>query len=393
MRVKDKAPVVQRFSTSTDDPDLAKRDPAAMKRSTFALALLTVVASACGAAPAVASHSPLSTAPASAPAAAAAGPLACRLPVAGFVISAPKGMPDDSISADGQDNQKGTGGYLDLPSGKFTPAPDSDRSYLAGAHVWLPVSMQAVSPDQTSYVQGRATQVSNNAPTTSLYLVQVATRAERKLYTAPEGQLAFVLAFTSRGIYVETASSTGPGPTDMQLIDPATGAHRSVPGSQAPPGAMQQVFTALSGDFAWGTLIAGPQSQPSFKLVRLSLTDGAIAAWYDAPGPFYIAGFDSGHPLLGLVLAAPGATDASLYEITSANHATPIQAKSGTFMFGRGTSVSDGHGTWFGSADGSIWLYSSATGLEKVATVPPQPGATGQPYDQHAWRSVAGPCV
>jgi hypothetical protein len=362
-----------------------------MKRTTLALALLTLLASACGAAPAVASHSPSTSA--TAPTPAAAGPLNCRLPVAGFVISAPKGMPDNSIGADGQDNQKGTGGYLDLPSGKFTPAPESDRAYLAATHAWLPVSMQAVSPDQRSYVQGRVTQVSNNPPTTSLYLVQVATKSALKVFTAPEGQTAFVLAFTSRGIYVETSSSTGPGPADMLLIDPATGAHRSVGGSQAPAGAIQQAFTAVSGEFAWGMLITGSQSQPSFKLIRLSLADGSVTAWYDAPGPFYVAGFNSGHPLVGSVLAAPGAGNASLYEIATANNAVPIQAKGGTFTFGRGSSVSDGHGTWFGSADGSIWLYSTDTGLEKIATVPPQPGATGQPYDQHAWRSVAGPCV
>src|SRR6202011_1024539 len=137
MRVKDKALVPERISTPTDDPRLARRDPASMKRTTLALALLTLLASACGAAPAVASHSPSTSA--TAPDPAAAGPLNCRLPVAGFVISAPKGMPDKNIGADGQANKKGTGGYLDLPSRKFTPAPERDRAYPVDTHAWLPV--------------------------------------------------------------------------------------------------------------------------------------------------------------------------------------------------------------------------------------------------------------
>lgn len=365
-------------------------DPAAMKRTTIALLLGTLLVSACGAGSASTPHSPA----ASAAATASGGPLSCRLPVAGFVISAPKGMPDNSIAADGQENQKGTGGFLDLPSGKFTPAPNSDRSYLAGAGGWLPVSLQAVSPDHRSYVQGRTKQVNHDAPTTSLYLVEVGSKTERLLFTPADGQMAFVVAFTSKGIYAATGSSTGPGPIDLLLIDPATGAHHVVPGTQPPPGAIEQVFMAISGDFAWGMLITGSSSQASFKLVRLNLTDGSVVNWYDAPGSFFIAGFDSAdHPIIGVLGGSSGLPGADLYLVAAASKAVAIQPKGGTYQTGRGSSVTDGHGTWFGSADGSIWLYSSATGMEKVATIPPQAGATGQPYDQHAWRSVAGACV
>ena len=365
--------------------------PAAMKRTRPALLLVAMMVSACGASPASAVHSP-STSPTT-PAAASSGPLSCRLPVAGFVISAPKGMPDRSIAADGQENQKGTGGFLDLPSGQFTPAPNSDRSYIAGAG-WLPVSLQAVSPDHRSYVQGRARQINHEAPTTSLYLVQADTKAERLLFTPADGQMASVVAFTSKGIYAAVGSSTGPGAIDLLLIDPATGAHRPVPGTQPPAGAIQEVFMAISGDFAWGMLVTGSQSQVSIKLVRLSLVDGSVVDWYGAPGSFFIIGFDSaGHPIVGLFDGSTGVTRVDVYLIDDANKAVAIQPHGGTYMATRGSSVTDAHGTWFGSADGSIWLYSSTKGLEKVATIPPQAGATGQLYDQHAWRSVAGPCV
>jgi len=77
--------------------------------------------------------------------------------------------------------------------------------------------------------------------------------------------------------------------------------------------------------------------------------------------------------------------------LESAGKVTTIEVRGGTFMPGRGTGINDAHGTWLAGGDGSIWLYANGT-MTKVATIPPQPGATGQAYDPHAWRSVAGPC-
>ncbi len=360
-----------------------------MKRTTLTIALATMLATACGGTP-TANHSPAGATPS---AAAASRALSCRLPVAGFVISAPKGQPDNSVGPDGQDNQKGTGGFVDLPAGTFTPTKDSDRTYLASAKQWLPVTMQAVSPDQRSYVLSRLSQHSGSAPTATLYLVNVATKAEHALFAAPDGQMGFVLAFTSKGIYVGVLSSTGPGATELRVIDPATGATHLVAGSQTPPGVSYSVFTAISGDFAWGTRITGSQAHPSYELLRLNLTDGTLVVWKrSATMPLFVLGFDAdGHPIVnGAPISADGA-QSNLVLLSAPDQTTPIAIRGGAFLQGRGTPVSDAHGTWLGSADGSIWLYTAA-GLEKVATIPPQPGGSGQPYDQHAWRSVAGPC-
>jgi hypothetical protein len=362
-----------------------------MKRAVVTLALVATLAGACGAAAKpTASHSPAAPS-----ASAASGALSCRLPVAGFVVSAPKGQPDNSIGPDGQDNQKGTGGFLDVASGKFTPDSKSDRTYLAAAGKWLPVSLQSVSPDQREYAQGKARQSTPGAaPTTSLYLIQVATGASRQLFVAADGQMVFVVAFTAKGIYVETASSTGPGATELLLIDPATGASHPVAGAQTPPGVTYSVFTAISGDFVWGTQITGTQQQPSYQLVRLSLNDGTSVVWsHSATVPLFVLGFDSnGYPLLsGDNMSTGGLRSLSL--LSAPGKSTRVPVNGGVLLWGRGTPVIDAHGTWFGSGDGSIWLYSSSTGLNKVATVPPQAGGSGQPYDQHAWRTVAGPCV
>ena len=301
------------------------------------------------------------------------------------------------MDADGQPSQKGAGGFLQLPSGTYTPAADSDRAYLAGAGAWVPVLPRAIAPDQRAYVEARAPRPANAPPTTSLFLVDVKTKSERPLFTARDGEMAFVLAFTSEGIYVTTMSSIGGSlSTELQLIDPVTGAHRLVPGAGAAAGE-QRIWMAVSGDAAWGMVITNvqqTQTQPPMKLVRLNLKDGSAVDWYVAPGPFIVAGFDGDkHPIL-LSFGQSGTTpSASLALLTAPNHLVALEAKGGSFLGGRGTGITDAHGTWFGSGDGNVWLYSSARGLEKVASIPPQAGGTGQPYDPHAWRTIAGPCV
>jgi hypothetical protein len=348
-----------------------------------------ILTCACGASPvSTASHASPSSVPS---AAAAPGQLSCRLPVAGFGISPTKIQSENGAT---QPGQQGTGGFLDLPSGKFTPEPSSDTSYLAGSGLWLPVPLEAVSPDRSSYVVGRTPQVSTTPPTTTLYVVEIPSKAERKVLTAPDGRVAFVLAYTSRGIYVETTASTGGGQIDLTLVDPVTGSSRSVPGSQPEAGSIQQAFVAISGDFAWAMVVGGSPSQPSYSLVRLSLSDGSVTRWYSAPGPFFVIGFDSyGVPIVALMTTSAATSQTAVAVIPRPNHVESVQIKGGTFLPGRGLGVTDAHGTWFGGGDGGIWLYTAGQGLDQVATVPPQPGGTGQPYDQHAWRSVAGPCV
>ena len=199
-------------------------------RTTLALVTSALILAGCGGTTA-ATHSPTPTVQAQASTDPAL--LQCRLPVAGFVPAGPKGVPNNSAGSDGQPNQKGTGGFFDLRSRTYTPAAGSDRSYLAAANAWLPVVPQAIAADQSSYVEGRAkTGVSTAPPTTTLYVVDVRTKARRLLFTAPNGDMAVVLAYAAAGVYVETLSSTGPGPSALVLIDPVSGSQHSVPGSQ-----------------------------------------------------------------------------------------------------------------------------------------------------------------
>ena len=57
------------------------------------------------------------------------------------------------------------------------------------------------------------------------------------------------------------------------------------------------------------------------------------------------------------------------------------------------TAASYRHNTWFGSSDARIWLYTPTKGLVKVASIPPRPGGSRSPYDDHGWRTIAGPCA
>ena len=321
--------------------------------------------------------------------------LHCRLPVAGFPPLAPKGVQSNGAGPDGQPSQKGRGGFLDLPSGTYTPTTDSDMSYLAAVNTWLPVPPQAIAPDQRSYVERKAqTGDPTAAPTTTLYIVDVHAKAKRLLFTAPNGNSALVLAYTAAGVYVETFSSGGPGPTNLLLIDPATGSHHTVPGSQAMSGVYQQVWMAIAGDAAWGSAITFPngQSKPyAVTLVRLDLKAGSVADWYVSKSAFTVAGFDAAdHPILGILMEN---FSTNLALVSAPAQSTAIKPLEGTYVQGQGQGFTDTHGTWFGSRDGSLWLYTASRGLERVASIPAQPGGTGVALDPHAWRSIAGPCA
>ena len=264
-------------------------------------------------------------------------------------------------------------------------------SYLASQGVWLPVEPQYISPDQKSFVQAESPQYSATAPSTMIYLVDVKTRAKRLLLKTLEGQGAYVEAFNSDGIYAAILSTTGPGGSHLILIDPATGASHAVAGSNMQTGA----FSAISGDAAGGMDVKFPNGQNApyvATLVRLGLTDGSVTTWYEDSTPFSIFGFDADqHPLLASLNLSGGSSPVMV--VTAPKKTTPLDPFGGQFMGGRTIYISDPHGAWMGSVDGSIWLYSAAGGLRKVATIPAQAGGTGQPYDEHAWRSIAGPCV
>ena len=320
--------------------------------------------------------------------------LACRLPVAGFIEPTGKGTPDPA------GENKGAGGFLDLRNGTYTPVASSDQSYVAAADVWLPVSPQSISPDGRTYVASRAaTKPGQPASTTALYLVDVRSRTEHLMFTAPDGDFAFVLSYTSAGIYVETGGASGSSnarPLQLLVIDPATGLRRTVAGTKMPAGATYQAWINVSDGAGWAMLVRAEakdaQAGPGVDLVRLSLADGTRSTWYSGSGAFVLIGFDwNGHPILQT--SALGAATSTLVAVVGPQQTSIIEAGGGKFNVGRGSAVTDAHGMWVGSSDGGVWLYAPPGSFNKVGTVPPQTDGTGVANDPHAWRSIAGPCL
>ncbi len=310
----------------------------------------------------------------------------CRLPIGGFVPGAQKGQPDHSTSADGYPNQQGMGGFLDLSTGEYTQVATSDRAYVQGT--WLPVLPSAVSPDRNSYAVTRGS---------NLYLGDAKSRTERLLHAWPAGVLGTVVAFTADGIYVMTLEGGnqpqpgGAGPdTQLVLVRTDSGTVSQVPGSARPAGAYAMIWSAVSAGAAWGALMTISAGVATNALIRLDLATGETAKWWAGPGFPAVSGFDSnGHPLIPTSLAGP----AQLEVITAPGQVTTVAPQGGTFNPGRPSVVSDSHGAWFGSADGAIWLYATDGVFKKVGSVQPNFGGSGQPYDLHSMRSVAGPCV
>ncbi len=344
----------------------------------------------------------------------------CRLPVGGFALGpAPKnGLRLDS---DGQPVQKSAGGFVNFPNATYQAAADSDRSYVASTKTWLPAPPEAVAPDQRSFVEAKAP---NGSPfmADTVYLVDVQSNAKRVIFTAPAGEMLDVLAYGAAGVFVVSYSSFRPVQNAaasivldrVELINPQSGSHKPVPGSEASPNAFER-WSAVTGNAMWGSVTVPPQdiqSPPALKLVRLSLQDGALADWYQSTlssssGFPQILGFDANdHPILGIsppygpgeIYGAP----LQLLLLTGPNQTRPIHPIGSTFRSVATSSFRDGHGTWFGGSDGTIWLYTPSGDFLKVATVPPQPspptlgydpGKVGTPFNPLSMRSVAGSCV
>ena len=289
----------------------------------------------------------------------------CRLPV--FVDIGP-GRP---------------GGFIDFPSGTFTPDPAANvdsivrpgrelvdyfyvHYYDRAFSRWLPVSRKDVSPDGTHYAYtDRAVADPQDPPTRgTLHVVDVKTGVEMAFDDGSWSSPYVIVDYATEGIYL-TTSYVGYG---LWLVNPTTGAITEV----AYPWDVQ----GSDGDKVfWAGAVNPHDPQPIAgvapdQLDRLSLVDGSRVPWFYRPGSsVHFVGQDvSGHPVVivggissgqWLLLPAPGVNRSIWVE---GNQVPAI-----------GSPISDAHGVWFGSPDG-IFLYSEANGMQKVSNQPGYPG-------------------
>ena len=276
------------------------------------------------------------------------------------------------------------GGFIDFPSGTFTPDPTAakvasivhtgrelvesfylhyfDRAYSR----WLPVSRKDVSPDGTHYAfTDRAVADPQNPPTrATIHVVDVKTEVELSFDDGSWSRPYVILDYAAEGIYLTTAY-VGYG---LWLMDPATGAITQVAGAWDVQG------SGGNGVF-WAGAVNPSDSHPIVggapdQLERLSLVDGSRVPWFYRPGSavHFVNQDVMGHP----IVIVSGLRSAELLLLLGPGISRSIWVD-GDRVPAIGSPISDIHGVWFGSPDG-IFLYSDANGMQKVSNQPGYPG-------------------
>lgn len=265
------------------------------------------------------------------------------------------------------------GAFVDFPSGKVTVDP----SGVGGAYYsrqfkrWLPVGRDGISPDSTRYAS--LDTWAGFSARGRLHIVDMVTGKDQ-LYEigSSVNQLPFViLAFTSEGIWLSNAGYEAPG-GGLFLLDPATGVLKSF-GDRA----ITEPVAGGPGVF-WFTDV-GPNPDVAAigfgipeRVLQLTISDGKSALWFTKHGSYVrVLGTDlTGHPIIGTWVNGAEPPDETVWLATSATNVTQIGVVHDAFQ-----PIADSHGMWFGGSDG-IYLYSEATGMEKITDKAAYPAGT-----------------
>jgi hypothetical protein len=269
----------------------------------------------------------------------------------------------------------GQPGFLHLASGKFEADPASTASsgfYDWRFRSWLPVSMAQVLPDGSAYAYEKEL-----TDSFEIYLVQVATGAEKMVYRMPYDNAYQILAYQPEGVYLYPIVHKSVLPAGLWLLDPLKSALKPLPTS------MDGTWQLVSGGAAWG----GPGGKAGDSLVRLDLTTGALTTWFQhaVQGAVFegygygvsVIGFDAlGRPLVEVVppfdLSASPAPNPKpeVWLVSSPGQATRVLGLP-VPQQGVAAGVSDSHGMWVEGRDG-VYLYAEGS-FRKVAPLPAPP--------------------
>jgi len=276
-------------------------------------------------------------------------------------------------------------GFVRFPGGQFLPDPASDvslpasdvpagKSYDRSLNRWLPVAREWVSPDGKRYAYpaaapaGAGEGVTPRAP--GIHVVDATTGADR-LFTPstrelPTGAVWWVAGFGADGVYI-SAQPNGPvPPVGLWLMDTSSGLLRKIRDSGT--------WSPVGAGSAWGTVapLSGHAPGPGTQLVRLNLKDGSVATWFASPAAEFITvGMDAaGHPLIETV--GDGEPVRS-WLVTAPTVSLAVAPRAGAAVPRLDTQTSvleDGHGIWFGDAQGSsLSVYTATGGLRQVASL------------------------
>ena len=336
------------------------------------LAGLLLILSACGpitrpaaVSPSSFAHAAVSTSASESPAASAA--LACRLPVA-------------------QRQSSGfRGGFVSFPSGDLALDPSATFPTGSGAtftrryNRWLPVGINAVSPDSSHYAYTEFV----DAPFrhARVHVVDVSSQADSIVYsqTSQDHGFYIVLDYQASGIYLGDIGPSGESVNGLWRLDPTTKSLQmlapiSEPGSR---GGFYLIGSggAWYGDVAPGDVPPHQGIEPMDRLLRFDLTTRAHTPWFRRQGMEVEGlGFDgAGHPVVRAAVMSDASDSASqeLWIATAAGAAKLIYSGPGSTSVGFidfiGPPLADDHGLWFGTSAG-IYLYTPDGKFQKVST-------------------------
>jgi hypothetical protein len=291
----------------------------------------------------------------------------CRLPIS---ISTVVGTPPSE------------NGFVSFPSGAVTIDPVGkggtyfDRAFSR----WLPVGREAVSPDGAHYAY-----VDLGDPGVFfVHVVDVRTGSDRAIRENGSGFSfqPFVFDYASEGIYLTQAFERIQA--GLWLVVPTTGAMRQVSkvaGLQVSAGS--EVFWSGEVNPADPNPVVTASSAGTLpdQIDRLDLRSGRQVVWlYQSGRGFMIVAVDiHGHPLIDAYSGKPQVPpkndpiDHSATELLIALDSTTRRSiYKGQLVESLVGALSDTHGVWFGS-DRGIYLYSDASGLQKVSDQPGYP--------------------
>ena len=273
------------------------------------------------------------------------------------------------------------GAFVSFPTGAVSFDPQGrgvgsswglyyDRAFSR----WLPVPRQAVSADGRHYAYGE--RGADQTQVAKMHVVDIATGIDHVFATPTTVWFVpfEVLDYANEGIYLYTNYEMSIG---VSVMDPTTGtthAVASLPDIQASGG--NRTFWVGTVNQADPNPLGGIGVMPN-QIDRYSLVDGTRVPWFYRPSTApRVVGLDTqGHPIVMVVNGRNGVIDgdygAELILLMSSQSQRSMYKGSSTLIGSMVTSISDSHGTWFGT-DHGIYLYTG-TAFIKVSNQPGYP--------------------
>lgn len=245
---------------------------------------------------------------------------------------------------------------------------------------WLPTTIATLSPDSAHYAYAEITQVSPRR--SRIHIVDVPSAVDRLVRDRVVSDQGFyvVINYQAEGVYLADIGPSGEGQVGLYLLDPRSGAIRTL----APPNRpsiSRAGFSLIGGGAAWYSDLA-PGDQPPHqgidpvdRLVRYDLKRLFSEPWFRKPGlELEAIGLDGqANPVVTTSAMTPDAsasTSEELWLVTSPGHSSKLYSGPGsksTDFVQFGAPLADDHGLWFGSNKG-IYLNTPDGKFPRVST-------------------------